>query len=75
MDTIRTSNPDFWLAQVFSAKSVANGGVIRRNRTWVEAEIGIDRFVQTVRARGFHLIEAGQRLIVNCHNGPITMKF
>ena len=75
MDMIRRTNPEFWLGQVFSAKSVANSGVIRRNRNWVEAEIGLDRFVQTVRARGFHLIEAGLQLVVICHSGPITLKF
>ena len=75
MDTIRLTNPEFWLDQIFSAKAVDCGGVIRRNRRWVEAEIGLRRFEQTVRQRGFHLIEAGQQLVVICHSGPITLKF
>ncbi|MGV8986293.1 MAG: N-(5'-phosphoribosyl)anthranilate isomerase [Cypionkella sp.] len=75
MDTIRHSNPDFWLSQVFSAKAVGSGGVIRRSKHWVEAEIGIDRFEHSVRARGFHLIEAGQQLVVICHSGPIALRF
>jgi hypothetical protein len=44
---------------VFSAKSVARGGVIRRDRRCIDREIGWDRFIAEVRARGFHLIETG----------------
>lgn len=75
MDTIRLSNADYWLEQIFSAKSVTSGGVVRRSRQWVEAEIGLDRFETAVRARGFHLIEAGAQLVVICHSGPVTMRF
>jgi hypothetical protein len=28
-----------------------------------------------VRARGFHLIEAGSQLVVICHSGPINLRF
>lgn len=75
MEQIRTHNPEFWLAEIFSAKSVLNGGVVRRARRWVEAEIGLDRFEAAVRARGFHLIEAGGQLVVICHSGPVFMRF
>ena len=72
---IRTSGPEGWIAEIFSAKAVASGGVIRRHRGWVEREIGRDRFVAEVRARGFHLLETGEQLIVVCHRGPIRMHF
>ena len=75
MDLIRQTNPDVWLEQIFSAKAVASCGVIRRKRSWVEGEIGLARFEQSVRSRGFHLIEAGPQLVVICHSGPITMRF
>ena len=75
MDLIRQSNPDYWLDQVFSAKAVSTRGVIRRSRDWVAMEIGVDRFENAVRARGFHLIEAGQQLVVICHAGPVIMRF
>lgn len=32
MHTIRLSNADYWLEQIFSAKSVTSGGVVRRSR-------------------------------------------
>ena len=75
MEPVRTHNPDFWLAEIFSAKSVLNGGVVRRARRWVEAEIGMELFEKAVRARGFHLIEAGTQLVVICHSGPVYLRF
>lgn len=75
MDMIRRCNPDYWLDQVFSAKAVSTHGVIRRSRDWVATEIGVDRFENAVRARGFHLIEAGQQLVVICHAGPVIIRF
>lgn len=75
MDTPRNTNPEMWLDHVFSAKSAASGGVVRRSKYWVETEIGLERFERSVRARGFHLIEAGSQLVVICHSGPIAVRF
>ena len=75
MDIMRTHDPDYWLGKVFSAKSATDGGVVRRSRHWVETEIGIERFEKAVRARGFHLLEAGQQLVVICHSDPVTVRF
>ena len=75
MDIIRQTNPEFWLSQVFAAKAVASRGVVRRSRTWVETEIGLERFEMAVRARGFHLIEAGSQLVVICDSAPVTIRF
>jgi hypothetical protein len=75
MDTIRLHNPDFWLGQIFAAKSATSGGVVRRSKHWVKTEIGLERFELAVRARGFHLIEAGSQLVVICHSGPINLRF
>lgn len=72
---IRTTVSDSWIAEIFSAKAAQNGGVIRRSRRWVEAEVGLGAFEATVRARGFHLIEAGEQLVVICHSGPVRLRF
>jgi hypothetical protein len=72
---IRHSAPDCWIEQVFAAKAVGKGGVIRRNRYWVDAEIGRERFIAEVRKRGFHLLETSDQLIVVCHNGAVRMHF
>ena len=70
MDAIlRKADPEGWIAEVFSAKSVAHGGVIRRDLRWIDREIGRDRFIAEVRARGFHLVETGGPWIVICNTG------
>ncbi|MGB3314951.1 MAG: N-(5'-phosphoribosyl)anthranilate isomerase [Albidovulum sp.] len=61
------SHADLWIETLFSAKAVGRGGIVRRNVTWVENEIGRDRFIAEVRRRGFHLVECGPQFIVICH--------
>lgn len=65
------THPDDWIAQIFSAKAALSGGVIRRAVGWVHREIGRERFVQEVRARGFHLLECGGQFVVICNPAPI----
>jgi hypothetical protein len=70
MDAIlRKADPEGWIAEVFSAESVARGGVIRRDLRRIDREIGRDRFISEVRARGFHLVETGGQRIVICNTG------
>jgi hypothetical protein len=72
---IRAIDPQVWIDQIFAAKAVARGGVIRRNISWVDAEVGRDRFVSEVRKRGYHLVQTGQQFVVICHTGPIHILF
>lgn len=67
------STPESWIAEVFSAQAALKGGVIRRNVHWVAREIGRERFVHEVQARGFHLLETGDQWIVLCHRGGVRM--
>jgi hypothetical protein len=61
MDAIlRKADPEGWIAEVFSAKSVARGGVIRRDLRWIDRGIGRDRFIAEVRA-GFILLKPAVR--------------
>ncbi len=64
-------HPEHWIQHVFSAKAVANGGVIRRSVVWVEHEIGRERFVEEVRGRDFILLETRSQFIVICGPGPV----
>ncbi|MFN7597953.1 MAG: N-(5'-phosphoribosyl)anthranilate isomerase, partial [Cereibacter sp.] len=66
---IRQTTAAGWIAEVFGAKSVARGGVIRRDLGWIDREIGREQFIAEVRARGFCLIETGGQRIVICHPG------
>lgn len=72
---LRPHDPQLWIDQLFSAKAVQSGGVVRRNKTWVAREIGRARFEDEVRQRGFHLIETTQQLVVICNQGQIRLVF
>ena len=71
--TVRDTCPEYWIDQIFSAKAVTKGGVIRRSMVWVHREIGYDRFVQEVKRRHFHLIQTADQYVVICHGGPIRL--
>jgi hypothetical protein len=75
MDIVRRADPEGWIDEIFAAKSVARGGVIRRDIRWIDREIGRERFAAEVRTRGFHLIEAGGQWVVICHPGPFRVLF
>lgn len=62
-----------WLDELFAAKAVAKGGIVRRAVHDVEREIGRSIFVSEVRRRGFHLIECGGQFIVICNPGQLQI--
>ena len=70
MSILRSTSND-WIDQVFSAKAVERGAVIRRAVPWVEKEIGRVPFVREVRRRGYTLLEAGTQFIVICNQDPV----
>ena len=61
--------------QVFSAKAVRYGGVVRRSLHWVEAEVGRANFEDEVRRRGWHLVECNGQLVVFCTKRPVNILF
>lgn len=65
--------PNPWLEDLFSAKAVCRGGVVRRAVRDVEREVGRHRFVAEVRRRGFHLVECGGQFLVICNSGRIEI--
>ena len=62
-----------WLDDVFAAKAVTNGGIVRRAVRDGDREIGKATFVREVRRRGFHLIECGGQFIVICNTGQMQI--
>ena len=62
-----------WIAQMFSAKAVARGGVIRRSAAWVEREVGRERLMLEVRRRGFHMVQCGGQYVVICNAGGLRV--
>ena len=75
MHAALTRTPETWLKLIFAAKAVERGGVVRRSVSWVEREVGRDRFIAEVRARGFHLVECGAQFVVVCSGHPIRVLF
>lgn len=63
--------PERWLLQLFSARAVAEGGIVRRKVSDVERLIGRTRFVHEVRRRGFRAIENGGHFVVFCNSEPV----
>jgi hypothetical protein len=59
-DILRQADPAGWIAEVFSAKSVARSGAIRRDLRRIDREIGRDRFIAGRRA-GFTLLKPAVR--------------
>jgi hypothetical protein len=56
---------------MFSAKSVAEGGTVRRKVSDVERLVGRDRFLHEVRRRGFRAVENAGQFIVFCNREPV----
>ena len=75
MQTARATSPDPWITEIFSAKAVLRGGVIRRSAHWVDREIGHDRFCDEVRRRGFRLLRIGPQYVILCSHHPVQILF
>ncbi len=74
MQTFSSSSPlsaDVWMRDVFGAKQVAKGGVIRRTMRDIETYVGRDAFEAEIRRRGFRAIENTGHVIVICNQAPI----
>jgi hypothetical protein len=64
-----------WMDQVFSARAVAYGGVVRRSLRWIEREVGREAFVAEVHRRGWHLAECNGQFVVFCTPQPVKLHF
>ncbi len=62
-----------WFAQIFEAKAVRTGGVVRRKICDVERKVGRSALEREVRRRGFHLVEAGTQFIIICSTGDVRL--
>ena len=65
--------PDRWIAQLFLARSAAEGGIVRRKIADVEPLIGCDRFLYEVRRRGFRVAENAWQFIIFCNRQPVCL--
>jgi hypothetical protein len=65
--------PGAWLAQIFDAQEVKNGGVVRRSVEDVKKYASHDELIKAVKAQEFHLIQTGNQYVVLCHKGDIRI--
>lgn len=68
-----TISPERWLVHLFSARSAAEGGTVRRKVADVERLIGRDRFLYEIRRRGYRVVENAGQFIVFCNREPVYL--
>lgn len=66
-------SPDRWITQIFSARTAAEGGIVRRRVSDVERLVGRDRFLREVARRGFRAVENGGHFVIFCNAEPVRI--
>lgn len=61
-----------WVDQIFRA-AAADGGVVRRARVDVDKYASLGDVIREAEARGFHVIETGDQVVVLCHTGRLVI--
>lgn len=66
-----------WIKQMFKAKAVSNGGVIRRKIASVKKYASVAELQEEVMNQEFHLIRIGDpvngQLVVLCNKGDLKV--
>lgn len=62
---------NLWLTNIFAAKSVRDGGIVRRKLADVDRIVGRDAFIREVEKRGFQAFENAGQVIVFCNDAPV----
>jgi hypothetical protein len=62
-----------WIAQIFTAQAVRDGGVVRRSVWDVRKFASFAMLKREVVKRGFHLIRTGDQYVILCHQGDIRI--
>ena len=63
--------PDRWIVQLFSARAVAEGGIVRRSVADVERLVGRQRFLREVQRRGFRAVENSGQIVIFCNSDAV----
>ena len=66
-------SPEQWIKNVFAAKAVAEGGVIRRKARDIERYAGWERFRRELDRRGFRAVVNGGQVVVFCNREPLRV--
>ena len=68
-----TITPERWITHLFSARSAAEGGTVRRKVVDLERLIGRDRFLHEVHRRGFRVVENAGQFVIFCNRDPVYL--
>ncbi|KUF12367.1 hypothetical protein [Pseudoponticoccus marisrubri] len=67
------TRPDDWLVSIFSARAVAQGGIIRRQSRDIDRIVGCDRFLRELSRRGYHAVENGGQIVIFCNQEAVRV--
>jgi hypothetical protein len=72
-DLAETISPERWITHLFSARSAAEGGAVRRKVADIQRLIGNERFLQEVHRRGFRSVQNARQFVVSCNRAPVYL--
>ncbi len=64
-------SPENWLRNLFMCKAVQQGQIVRRKRRDIERYVGMDRFRDEIRRRGFRAVENRGQVLIICNHEPL----
>ncbi len=64
---------DKWIQQIFEAKAVAKGGIVRRKVADVEKYASARALKREVKRRKFHILKIGGQYLIICNQGDCTL--
>lgn len=67
------ASPEMYLADVFGAKAVRDGKIIRRNLRDIERYVGRDAFIKELNRRGFRAVENAGQMVIFCNREPVRI--
>ena len=67
------TSPEAYLADLFGAKAVRDGKIIRRNLRDIERYVGRDAFVSELHRRGFRAVENAGQMVIFCNREPVRI--
>ena len=64
-------SPEVWLHDLFTAKAVQEGAVIRPKVRDVVRFVGMERFMREIHRRGYQVLENSGQIIIFCNRAPV----
>ncbi len=68
-----TQRPEDWIRSVFSARTAAEGGTVRRQSKDIDRIVGRDRFLAELDRRGFRAVENAGQTVIFCNREPVKL--